>query len=102
MPLVKIDDREFEVEAGASVLEAALAHGIDIPYYCYHPALDIVGSCRMCLIQVEGMPRLQVSCNIFIGEVPKGKKVDGKYDMVIDTRSEIVKKERENILEFLL
>lgn len=102
MPLVRIDDREFEVEAGTSVLEAALGQGIEIPYYCYHPALQIVGSCRMCLVQIEGMPKLQVSCNTFIGELPQERKIDGKYDMLIHTQSDIVKKERENILEFLL
>ena len=61
MPLLKIDDLEIEVKNGTTVLEAALKNGIDIPYYCYHPALEIVGSCRMCLVQVEGMPKLQVS-----------------------------------------
>ena len=70
MPLLKIDDLEIEVKNGTTVLEAALDNGIDIPYYCYHPALEIVGSCRMCLVQVEGMPKLQVSCNTFVGEVP--------------------------------
>ena len=80
MPLLKIDDLEIEVKNGTTVLEAALENGIDIPYYCYHPALEIVGSCRMCLVQVEGMPKLQVSCNTFVGEVPPERKVDGNLD----------------------
>ncbi len=75
MPLLKIDDLEIEVKNGTTVLEAALENGIDIPYYCYHPALEIVGSCRMCLVQVEGMPKLQVSCNTFVGEVPRSGKL---------------------------
>ena len=75
MPLLKIDGLEIEVKNGTTVLEAALKNGIDIPYYCYHPALEIVGSCRMCLVQVEGMPKLQVSCNTFVGEVPPERKV---------------------------
>ena len=102
MPLLKIDDNKFEVENGKTVLEVALENNIEIPHYCYHPALEIAGSCRMCLIEVEGMPKLQVSCNTFIGEVPPARKVDGKYDMVVHTQNELVTKERKNILEFLL
>ena len=46
MPLLKIDDKEFQVESGTTVLETAEANGIEIPHYCYHPALEVVGSCR--------------------------------------------------------
>ena len=102
MPLLKIDDKEIQVESGTTILEIAIASGIEIPYYCYHPALEVVGSCRMCLVQVEGMSKLQVSCNTFIGEVHPDRKVNGKYDMVVHTQNELVVKERKNILEFLL
>ena len=102
MPLIKIDDKEFEVESGTTVLQTAEANGIEIPQYCYHPALEIVGSCRMCLVQVEGMPKLQVSCNTFVGDVPPDRKVEGKYDMVVHTQNDLVVQERKNILEFLL
>ena len=102
MPLLKIDDKEIQVESGTTILETAIASGIEIPYYCYHPALEVVGSCRMCLVQVEGMPKLQVSCNTFVGEVHQDRKVNGKYDMVVHTQNELVVKERKNILEFLL
>tara|TARA_B100001765_G_scaffold209395_1_gene169539 strand:+ start:1302 stop:2888 length:1587 start_codon:yes stop_codon:yes gene_type:complete len=102
MPIVKIDDTDFTVEKGTSVLQAALANDIEIPHYCYHPALEIVGSCRMCLVKVEGMPKLQVSCNTFVGDVPSDKKIDGKYDMVVSTQDELVQQEQKNILEFLL
>ena len=102
MPFIKIDKTEFEVAKDKTVLEIALENNIEIPHYCYHPALEIVGSCRMCLVEVEGMPKLQVSCNTFIGEVPPERKVDGKYDMVVHTQNELVTKERKNILEFLL
>jgi len=102
MPFIKIDKTEFEVAKDKTVLEIALENNIEIPHYCYHPALEIVGSCRMCLVEVEGMPKLQVSCNTFIGEVPPDRKVDGKYDMVVHTKNELVTKERKNILEFLL
>ncbi len=102
MPFVRIDNVELEVEAGVTVLEAAKAEGIEIPYYCYHPALEIVGSCRMCAVQIEGMPKLQVACNTAIGNAPPNRKIDGKYDMVVHTQSDIVKQERKNTLEFLL
>ncbi|MCS5651413.1 MAG: 2Fe-2S iron-sulfur cluster-binding protein [Candidatus Marinimicrobia bacterium] len=50
MPLLKIDDKEIQVKSGATVLETAEENGIEIPHYCYHPALETVGSCRMCLV----------------------------------------------------
>jgi NADH-quinone oxidoreductase subunit G len=102
MPLLKIDGREIEVTGGTSVLQAALANDIEIPYYCYHPALEVVGSCRMCLVEVEGMPKLQVSCNTFVGDLPAERKVDSKYDMVVNTQNDLVIQERKNMLEFLL
>ncbi|MDP6340228.1 MAG: molybdopterin-dependent oxidoreductase [Candidatus Marinimicrobia bacterium] len=102
MPFIKIDEKEFEVAKGITVLQAALANGIEIPHYCFHPVLEVVGSCRMCLVQVEGMPKLQASCNTSIGEVALDKKLDGKYDMVVNTQTDAVKQERKNILEFLL
>ena len=70
MPLLKIDDREIEVEAGTRVLDAALGAGLEIPHYCYHPALSVVGSCRMCMVEIEGMPKLQTSCSTAVGEMP--------------------------------
>ena len=102
MPLLKIDDKEIQVQSGSTVLETAEANGIEIPHYCYHPALEVVGSCRMCLVQVEGMPKLQVSCNTFVGDVHPDRKVEGKYDMVVHTQNDLVVQERKNILEFLL
>ena len=96
MPFIKIDKTEFEVAKDKTVLEVALENNIEIPHYCYHPALEIVGSCRMCLVEVEGMPKLQVSCNTFIGEVPPERKVDGKYDMVVHTKMNLLPK-REKI-----
>jgi NADH-quinone oxidoreductase subunit G len=102
MPFVKIDNTEFEVPSDRTVLEVALDNDIEIPHYCYHPSLEIAGSCRMCLVQIEGMSKLQVSCNTFISEAPPERKVDGKYDMVVHTKNKLVTKERKNILEFLL
>ena len=102
MPLIRIDDRELEVARGTMVLDAALENGIEIPHYCYHPALSIVGSCRMCMVEVEGMPKLQTACSTPIGELSPERKIDGKYDMVVRTDTEKVHAARKLVLEFLL
>lgn len=102
MPFVKIDDQEFEVEAGITILNAAKKVGIEIPHYCYHPALKIVASCRMCLVKVAGFPKLVPSCQTTIVEAPPERKIDGKFDMVISTKDQEVKDAQASMLEFLL
>ncbi|MCH7495501.1 MAG: molybdopterin-dependent oxidoreductase [Candidatus Marinimicrobia bacterium] len=102
MPLIKLNDKEIEVENGARLLQVALDEGVDIPHYCYHPSLSIAGNCRMCCVQVEGMPGLQISCNVIINELPEERKVDGSYDMVVNSESEEVKDARSRVLELLL
>ena len=61
-----IDDRTIEANRGESVLQAALRHGIEIPHFCYHPRLSIAGSCRICLVKVEGVPKLMPACNLSV------------------------------------
>lgn len=102
MPLVKIDNHKLEVESGITILEAAKLLGIEIPHYCYHPALKIVASCRMCLVKVEGFPKLVPSCSTTINAARPERKVDGKYDMVVVTNDKEVKDAQESIMEFLL
>lgn len=102
MPFIKINDKELEVEKGSRLLQVALDNGVDLPHYCYHEGLSIAGNCRMCCVEVDGMPGLQISCNVTIGELPQDKKVDGKYDMVVRTESEEVKDSRSRVLELLL
>ena len=65
-PLVKlkIDGRDVQVPAGTLVIEAARQANIAVPHYCYHPALGNPGNCRLCAVEVEGMPKLQVSCRL--------------------------------------
>ena len=65
---IVIDDREYEVEKGKTVLQAALELGIDIPYFCYHPRLSIAGACRMCVVYWENINRLVISCNTPVQE----------------------------------
>lgn len=93
MAKIKIDDREFDAPLGANVLQFALDHGIDVPYYCYHPGLSVAGNCRMCIVKVMSGPRpmLASSCTIQATE-----------GLVIDTKSADVKKARESVLEFQL
>ena len=62
---VKIDERDVHVPKGTGIVETALAAGIEIPVFCYEPRLgDPVGACRMCLVEVEGMPKLQTGCTL--------------------------------------
>ncbi len=102
MAFIKINGQELEVANGTTILEAANSVALDIPHYCYHKGLSIVASCRMCLVKVEGMPKLTPACSTRIGEMPPERKVDGKYDMVVDTISEEVEDAQESVLEFLL
>ena len=57
-----IDGRQVTVPKGTTVLEAAKQLGIHIPTFCWHPKLKSVGVCRMCYVEIEKMPKLQVSC----------------------------------------
>jgi NADH-quinone oxidoreductase subunit G len=91
MPKITIDSREIEVAPGTTIIQAAEKLGIFIPHYCYHPGLPIAGSCRMCLVEVEKAPKLQIACYTFV--------TDG---MVVHTTTDQVKTARQAILEFLL
>jgi NADH-quinone oxidoreductase subunit G len=86
-----IDGREVTVEKGRTVLQAAIESGIKIPYYCYHPGLGIDGSCRVCIVKIDKMPKLQTSCSTTV--------TDG---MVIYTQTPDVVEARASVFEFLL
>src|SRR5581483_6914740 len=58
-----IDGRQVTVEKGKTVLQAAIESGIQVPYYCYHPGIGVDGSCRVCIVKIEKMPKLQTSCS---------------------------------------
>ena len=64
---VTVDDRTVEVSKGTGLVEAAQAAGIEIPVFCYEPRLGPpVGACRMCLVEIEGMPKLQAGCTLTV------------------------------------
>ena len=92
MPTITIDDKKVEFENGMTVMQACELAGAEIPRFCYHEKLSIAGNCRMCLVEMEkGPPKPVASC-----DMPAG---DG---MVIKTDSEMVKKARKGVMEFLL
>jgi len=88
-----IDGQSVEVAKGTTVLEAAKTAGIDIPHYCYHPFLSIPGNCRMCQVEVEGAPKLMISCHTVATD-----------EMVVRTHrsSQVVRDAQEATLSFLL
>ena len=92
MPSITIDNKKIEFENGMTVMQACELAGAEIPRFCYHEKLSIAGNCRMCLVEMEkGPPKPVASC-----AMPAG---DG---MVIKTDSEMVKKARKGVMEFLL
>ena len=62
MPTLTIDGRSVTVPAGSTILDAARALAIDVPTLCWYPKLPVVGNCRICLVQVEGAPKLIAAC----------------------------------------
>ena len=91
MPTLIIDGKEISVQQGATIMEAAQLLGIAIPHFCYHPKLSIAGNCRMCVVEVEKMPKPVISCAMPVSE-----------GMVVKTDSEMVQQTRKGVLAFLL
>lgn len=88
---VTINDKVVQVPETATVFQAAERAGMAIPHYCYHPDLPIAGQCRMCLVEIEKMPRLQISCNTRVAE-----------GMVVKTKTDKVKEAVKGVLELHL
>jgi NADH-quinone oxidoreductase chain G len=86
-----IDGRPVRAPKGAVIWAAAQQLGIEIPIYCYHPRMDPLGACRMCFVEIEGMPKLATACTTTVSE-----------GMVVRTDTPKVKKGRQGTLEFLL
>ncbi|HVN49246.1 MAG TPA: molybdopterin-dependent oxidoreductase [Bacteroidota bacterium] len=88
---ITIDGTEFEVDPTLTVMQAAKQYGIKIPHFCWHPKLSVAGNCRMCLVEIEKMPKLAIACATQV--------TDG---MVVKTKSERVVQARNAVMEFLL
>ena len=99
MPKLIIDGNEHEVPAGITLIQACQLAGVEIPRFCYHERLSIAGNCRMCLVEVAGMPKPVASCAMAVNDLRPAR--DGTPPTIITT-SETVKKAREGVLEFLL
>ncbi|MEA2562485.1 MAG: NADH-quinone oxidoreductase subunit [Acidobacteriota bacterium] len=95
MPKVTINDRTVEVEAGTNVIEAGIKVGVQIPHYCYHPRLTVVGQCRMCLVEVsvggKKMPKLQTACSTTATD-----------NMEVRTDTDEVRQAQAGMMEFFL
>ncbi len=91
MPKLTIDGKAIEVPAGTTIIQAADKLGIDIPRYCYHPALPVAGNCRICMVEIEKQPKLQIACYTPVAN-----------GMVVHTNSPKTLEARKSVLEFLL
>src|SRR5687768_17735674 len=91
MPKLTIDGIEYEARPGQTVIQVIYENKLDLPHFCWHPALTVAGNCRMCLVEVEKMPKLAIACGTTVSE-----------GMVVHTNSENAVKGREDVMEFLL
>jgi NADH-quinone oxidoreductase subunit G len=92
MAKLTIDGREIEAPEGTRLFEACTqARGVALPHFCYHPDLSIAGVCRLCQVEIEGMPKLTIACNTVV-----------KEGMVVHTRTEKVETAVRKILEMHL
>jgi NADH-quinone oxidoreductase subunit G len=100
MTKLLIDGVEVDVPPDFTVLQACEAAGAEIPRFCFHERLSIAGNCRMCLVEVKGgPPKPQASCAIGVRDLRPGP--NGEPPVVM-TKSPMVKKAREGVMEFLL
>src|SRR6201984_1884970 len=88
---LKINEREVQVPQGTLVIEATRWIGTEVPSFCYYPGLALQAACRMCLVEVEKMPKLQTACTLVATE-----------GMIVRTDTPQVHKARKDMIEFLL
>ncbi len=88
---ITVDGKKLTVPAGTLLIEACKSVGIEVPSFCYYPGLSLQGACRMCLVRVEKMPKLQTACTTVVGE-----------GMVVSTDSDEVRQARKSMIELLL
>src|SRR5438045_6671506 len=88
---LKINERDVQVPPGTLLIEATRRIGTEVPSFCYYPGLSLQAACRMCLVEIEKMPKMQTACTVQI--------TDG---MVVHSETDKVKQARKSTLEFLL
>jgi NADH-quinone oxidoreductase subunit G len=86
-----VDGKKVTAPAGTLLIEACKSAGIEVPSFCYYPNLSLQGACRMCLVKIEKMPKLQTACTTVIGE-----------GMIVTSDSDEIKQARKSMLEMLL
>jgi NADH-quinone oxidoreductase subunit G len=86
-----VDGKQIATSAGTLLIDACKTVGIEVPSFCYYPNLSLQGACRMCLVKIEKMPKLQTACTTVVGE-----------GMVVTTESDEIKQARKSMLELLL
>ena len=91
MPKFTLNDKEIEFKPGQTIIEAAKENGVSIPHFCWHPKLSISGNCRVCLVEVEKLPKLAIACSTIVTE-----------GMVVHSESEKTLEARNAVMEFLL
>jgi NADH-quinone oxidoreductase subunit G len=99
MTKLLVDGKEIDVPPEYTLLQACEAAGAEIPRFCFHERLSIAGNCRMCLIEVVGIPKPQASCAMAVKDLTPNKDGSPK---ALSTRSPMVRKAREGVMEFLL
>ncbi|MBN9023867.1 MAG: NADH-quinone oxidoreductase subunit G, partial [Rhizobiales bacterium] len=99
MPVIKVDNKEIEVPPEFTLLQACEAAGAEIPRFCFHDRLSIAGNCRMCLVELKGAPKPVASCAWSVRDCRPGP--NGEPPEVI-TKSKMVRRAREGVMEFLL
>ena len=88
---ITVDGKKLAVPAGTLLIEACKSVGIEVPAFCYYPGLSLQGACRMCLVEIERMPKLQTACTTVVGE-----------GMVVTTESDKIKQARKSMIELVL
>src|SRR5258708_13223881 len=86
-----VDDKKITAPAGTLLIEACKSAGIEVPSFCYYPNLSLQGACRMCLVKIEKMPKLQTACTTVISE-----------GMIVTSDNEEVRQARKSMVELLL
>ena len=99
MPKIVIDGNEHDFEDGLTLIQACEEAGVEIPRFCYHERLSIAGNCRMCLVEVVGMPKPIASCAMGVKDLRPGRNGEPPE---VRTNSPLIKKAREGVMEFLL